>query len=52
MFKEPKFNEIVGWAETGSGFIIKNLDRFSQEILPLYFKHKKYASFVRQVLFL
>ena len=40
----------MSWAESGSGFVIKDLETFSAQILPQYFKHKKYTSFVRQVL--
>ena len=42
-------DHVVSWSEDGRGFIIKQIDLFSQNILPQYFKHKNYSSFVRQV---
>lgn len=40
---------IVKWAVNGIGFIVVDEDAFSKEILPKYFKHSNYSSFVRQV---
>jgi len=33
-------DEIVCWNEEGNGFIVKNVNLFSDQILPKYFKHK------------
>jgi len=49
ILEEEKFEEIVSWTEDGKGFVIKNPGLFTQQILPLYFKHKNYSSFVRQL---
>jgi hypothetical protein len=40
----------VRWAPSGIGFIIVNEDTFSKTVLPKYFKHSNYSSFVRQVI--
>lgn len=46
---ENKSNEtIVMWGEEGE-FIIKNVLRFTKEVLPKYFKHANFQSFVRQL---
>ena len=39
------------WAIDGIGFIVVKEEAFSKEILPKYFKHSNYSSFVRQVLY-
>ena len=41
--------DIVEWADNGNCFIVKNKERFENEILPKYFKHRKFSSFVRQL---
>lgn len=39
----------VGWAESGVGFLISCEEQFSRRVLPAYFKHSNYCSFVRQL---
>jgi len=41
----------VCWAPGGDSFLITDVERFSETILPKYFKHSKFASFVRQLNF-
>jgi hypothetical protein len=41
---------VVRWAPNGIGFIVLNEDVFSKDVLPRYFKHSNYSSFVRQVI--
>ena len=40
---------IVSWGEEPNTFVIYDPNRFAREVLPLYFKQNKMASFVRQV---
>lgn len=41
---------IVDWTEgDGDGFIIKNPVLFGEQILPQYFKHNNFSSFIRQL---
>ena len=44
-----ELNNIIEWEENGNFFIVKNLTEFTDKVLPKYFKHKNFASFVRQV---
>ncbi len=39
----------INWTEDGLGFYITNLDEFTRNVLPSYFKHNNLASFVRQL---
>lgn len=40
---------IVTWLAEGDGFVIKNQIAFSEKILPKYFKHNNFSSFIRQL---
>jgi hypothetical protein len=43
--------EIASWSETGENFVVKNVDKFANTVLPLYFKHSNFSSFARQLNF-
>jgi len=42
---------VACWATDGKSFLIRDVDFFAKNVLPLYFKHSKFASFVRQLNF-
>ena len=42
-------SSIVSWCEDGERFQICNGDRFQNEVIPLYFKHRNLKSFIRQL---
>jgi len=47
---EDKTNEkIIHWDNEGKYFIIENIYDFIEKILPKYYNHNNYASFVRQL---
>lgn len=50
IMQRPDLDHIIAWNHDGNGFIIHDLAQFEAQILPQYFKHQKYTSFVRQVL--
>ena len=49
LIQDHQNTEIIKWANNGIGFIVVNEDIFSKDVLPKYFKHSNYSSFVRQV---
>jgi len=41
---DPK---IAGWSDNGETFVIKDPVKFEEQIIPQFFKHNKFSSFVR-----
>ena len=46
---EQGFDDVVSWNSSGNGFMVHNKDKFTKEIIPLYFNQTKYKSFQRQL---
>lgn len=40
-------DDIAQWINDGESFVIKNPERFEREVIPKFFKHNKFTSFVR-----
>ena len=49
ILENPDLTSIISWNEAGTVFLVKNVTDFCDEVLPVYFKHNNYASFVRQL---
>jgi len=43
--------DLAGWTNDGTFFVVKDKNRFQKEIIPRYFDAKKFSSFVRQLNF-
>ncbi|CCF57218.1 hypothetical protein KAFR_0C02250 [Kazachstania africana CBS 2517] len=41
--------DLIQWSNDGKSFVVTNREQFVHEILPKYFKHSNFASFVRQL---
>ncbi|KAH9820569.1 HSF-type DNA-binding-domain-containing protein, partial [Melampsora americana] len=42
-------NPLISWSSLGERFYVNNPIEFSKLILPLYFKHNNWPSFIRQL---
>lgn len=52
ILETPDLNGIIEWGENGKFFRVKNITDFTEKVLPKFFKHNNFASFVRQVKFI
>ncbi|XP_073159149.1 heat stress transcription factor A-6b-like [Henckelia pumila] len=46
---DPSTNEIVSWSRENNSFIVWDPQTFAMNLLPKYFKHNNFSSFVRQL---
>jgi hypothetical protein len=42
-------SQCITWADDNCSFWVSNIEQFARDILPIYYKHNNYASFVRQL---
>lgn len=49
MVEDPTTNPIVSWSHSGHSFIVWNPPEFARDLLPKYFKHNNFSSFIRQL---
>ncbi|MFS8026590.1 putative transcription factor HSF-type-DNA-binding family [Helianthus anomalus] len=49
MVDDPSTNSIVSWSQTNRSFIVWTPPEFSGELLPRFFKHNNFSSFIRQL---
>ena len=49
ILSKDEYSKIIHWSQNGSYIIITNIDALSKKILPIYFNHQNYSSFVRQL---
>jgi len=49
ILETPEYKNIISWSEDGKYFSIINLHDFTENILPKFYKHNNFSSFVRQL---
>ena len=49
ILENDECKDIIQWGENGKYFVVKNIHDFTEKILPKYFKHSNYSSFIRQL---
>jgi hypothetical protein len=52
ILETPELSNTIEWGENGKFFKVKNITEFTEKVLPRFFKHNNFASFVRQVKYL
>ncbi|KAL8159299.1 hypothetical protein V2J09_000836 [Rumex salicifolius] len=49
MVDDPSTDSVVSWSQTNNSFVVWNPPEFARDLLPKYFKHNNFSSFVRQL---
>ncbi|KAI9470557.1 MAG: hypothetical protein EXX96DRAFT_622771 [Benjaminiella poitrasii] len=49
MVNDPESDDLICWSEDGTSFFVNRQEEFARKVLPRFFKHNKFSSFVRQL---
>lgn len=49
MVEDPSTDSIVSWSRARNSFVVWDSSKFSTTLLPRYFKHSNFSSFIRQL---
>ncbi|GJN92530.1 hypothetical protein Rhopal_005560-T1 [Rhodotorula paludigena] len=51
MVETPALQNLISWSGDGKSFLVYSPEEFARTVLPQYFKHSNFASFLRQLNF-
>ncbi|MFS7941763.1 putative transcription factor HSF-type-DNA-binding family [Helianthus anomalus] len=46
---DPASDDMISWNENGTAFVVWRPAEFARDLLPKYFKHNNFSSFIRQL---
>ncbi|KAI8332565.1 HSF-type DNA-binding-domain-containing protein, partial [Chlamydoabsidia padenii] len=49
MVNDTRIQELIGWSSGGNRFCVYDTRQFAKTVLPQYFRHNNWTSFVRQL---
>ncbi|XP_044496611.1 heat stress transcription factor A-4a-like [Mangifera indica] len=49
MVDDPSTDSIVSWSASNKSFVVWNPPEFARDLLPRFFKHNNFSSFIRQL---
>ncbi|CAN1230237.1 Heat stress transcription factor A-4a [Linum grandiflorum] len=49
MVEDPSSDSVVSWSSSNKSFIVWSPPEFSRDLLPRFFKHNNFSSFIRQL---
>ncbi|GAV78894.1 HSF_DNA-bind domain-containing protein [Cephalotus follicularis] len=49
MVDDPSSDSVVSWSQSDKSFIVWNPPDFARDLLPRFFKHNNFSSFIRQL---
>lgn len=49
MVDDPSTDCVISWSQSSDSFVIWDMTEFSRDLLPKFFKHQNFSSFMRQL---